>query len=84
MRRAKPIGHYAVFTDAVENAIGTDDCCVYGTSENHCADDDDENVEDQSRNKWTGEIHGEAADEVFEEALANVVRDDHDGEEGDE
>src|ERR1700759_4356584 len=41
-------------------------------------------MEDEAGDKRPGEIHGEAADEIFEEALADVVGYDHHGKKRDE
>src|SRR3984957_1571547 len=81
MRLAEPFTEHAVFGDAIEHAVGADDRGIDRTGENQRADDDDEAVEDQAGDERPGEVHRKAADQVFEEALADIVRDDHHREE---
>src|SRR6202453_3600456 len=80
MRLTEPLAKHAVFGNAIEHAVGPDDCSVDRAGENQRSDDNDETVEDQAGDERPGEIHREAADQIFEEALADVVRDDHHGE----
>ncbi len=81
VRLAKPLAEHAVFGNAIEHAVGADNGGVDRAGENQRADHHDETVEDQARDKRPGEIHREAADQIFEETLAHIVRDDHHGEE---
>ncbi len=65
VRLAEPVRQNAVFGNAVEHAVRTDNRGIHGPRENHCADYDDETVEDEPDQKRPFQIHGQAADEVF-------------------
>src|SRR5271163_2031165 len=80
---AEPGAEDAIFGNTIENPIGTDDGGIDGAGENQGADDNHEAMKNQTEKERPLEIHGQAADEVFEKTLPNVIGDDHDGKEGD-
>ena len=49
MRVPEPVGEYAIFGDAVQDAIRADDGGIHGSGQNQRADHDDEHVEDQAQ-----------------------------------
>ena len=77
MRLAEPFAKHAVFGNAIEHTVRADDGGVHGAGENERADHNDKSVKDQARDERSLQIHRQAADQVLEEALADVVRDDH-------
>src|SRR5262249_28937076 len=79
---AEPIGKNAVFGDAVQDAIGTDDRGIDSSRKNQRTHHDDENVKNQTHREGTGKTHGQAADQIFEKLGPGLVRDDHHRKEG--
>ncbi len=81
VRLTEPIAKHSVFRDTVEDAVRPHDGSIDRTGKNECPDDDDEAMKDQTHQKRTFQIHGQATDQVLEETLTYVVRNDHDGKE---
>ena len=81
MRLTKPIAQHAVFRNAVKNAVGADDRGIDCASEDDGTHHHDERVENQPQQERPFKAHGQSADEVFQKALPDVVRNDHHGEE---
>src|SRR5262249_30431291 len=81
VRLTKPVAQNAVFRDAIEHTVRADDRRIHCASQDDRAYHDHECMEDQAQKEWPLEAHGQAADKVFEEALADVVRNDHHREE---
>ena len=77
MRLAKPVAQHAVFRDAIQDAVRTDDGGIHGAGQNQGADNHDEPVENQPRPDRPLQAHGQAADQVFEEALAHIIGNNH-------
>ena len=77
MRLAKPLAQHAIFGNAIEHAVGADDRGVHRAGEDQRADDDDKAVKEQAGEERPFQVHGQAADQIFEEALAHVVGNDH-------
>src|SRR5216683_2165053 len=81
MRLTKPVAEYAVFRDAVEHAIRTDDCSIDGTGKDHSANHHHEAMEDQAHQKRPFQVHSQSANKIFQETLPDIVRNDHHREE---
>src|SRR5262249_34765157 len=81
VRLAEPVAQHAIFRDAVEYTIRAHDCRVHGPRQDDGTHYHDEDVEDQPQQKRAFEAHGQAADEVFQEALPDDVWNDHHREE---
>src|SRR5262249_23053522 len=84
VRLTEPGRENTIFGNAIEDAVGTDDGGVDGAGENNGAYDNDEYVENDACEERASKVQGEAPDEVFQKALADVIGDDHDCEERDE
>ena len=82
MRLPEPGAEHAVFGNAVQHAVRAHDGRIHRARQDQGAHDDNEPVEYQAREKWSFQVHRQPADQVFEEVLADVVRNDHHGEEG--
>src|SRR5229473_4095495 len=80
----EPVGKNAVFGNSVEHPVGTYDRGIYSARENQRAHHDNEAVEEESYQERPLKIHGQAADQIFQIALANTVRDDHHREKRDQ
>src|SRR5712672_4122469 len=65
MRLPKPLGEDAVFGNAIQHSVGTDDCGVHRASENKRSYHHDEPMKNQTGNQGSLKTHGQAADEVF-------------------
>ena len=65
MRLPKPIGENAIFRNAVEDSIGTDDRSIDRAGQDQEADDNDKCPEKQSQQQRPPQIHGESGDEVI-------------------
>ena len=74
----------AVFGHAVEHPVRSDDGGIDSAGEDERAHQDDEGVEQQTQGDGAGEEHREAANQVVEILDSFGVRNNHDGEEGDE
>ena len=74
VRLAEPLAEHAVFGNAIEHAVGPDDCSVDRAGENQRSDDNDETVEDQAGDERPSEDgSGLIRDELAEERLAEVT-----------
>ncbi len=58
VRLTEPIGQDAVFGDAIQDAVRTDDGGVHGTRENERTDEHDKGVEQQLQGRGADEKHG--------------------------
>ncbi len=81
VRLTEPVAEHPVFRDAVEDAVRPHDGSIDRTGKNERADDDNEAVEDQAREKRPFQVHRQAADQVLQETLTYIVGNDHDGKE---
>src|SRR5258705_1277724 len=81
MRRAKPFGEHAVFRNSIEHTVRSDDRSVDGASEHQKASHYDEALEQQPQRPGTGEVHGDAADQIVKILRANLVGNNRIGEE---
>src|SRR5882724_8837913 len=85
VRDSEPVGEDAVFGDAVEDAVGSDDGSVDGAGEDEESDDYDEGAEGEAENVRTDHVHGQASDEVvFVDRDADGVGNEHHREQGSE
>ena len=74
MRVAEPVRKNAVFGDAVENAVRSDDGGVDRAGQHQDADHHDESAEGQPQRQRADEIHGQAADGIVRRSLARPRR----------
>ena len=81
VRLLEPTGEHAVFRHAIQNAIRTHDGSVLRARQNQHAHQHHEAVKQQLQARRSGQVHGDAADEVGEIIRANLVGDDHHREE---
>src|SRR6267143_4160226 len=84
VRLTEPGAEHAVFRNAVQHTVRTYDGGIDCTREDQGAHHDNKTVEYQTHDKWPFKIHRQPADQVFEVVLADVVRNDHHGKEGDQ
>ena len=83
MRRAEPIGEHAVLADPIEHGVGADDGGVDCSRQQEESDQNDVALEDQAQGQRSGQVHGDAADEVVEVLRPDVVGHQGVGEERD-
>src|SRR5207253_2611088 len=81
VRLTEPGAEHAVFRNAVQHSVRSDDGRVDGARQDQSADNHDKTVEYQADNKWPFQIHRQTADQVLEEMLADVVWNNHYGKE---
>src|SRR6266849_5287003 len=84
MRRAEsavgltePVGKNAVFGNSIEHPVRSDNRGIHGARQNHRAHPYDEAVKNEPHQERPLQIHRQAADQVFQIVLADVVRNDH-------
>src|SRR5882762_6842084 len=82
MRLPKPFRQHAIFRNAIQYAVGTDDRSVHCPGENERTYDHDKSVKDQAGNRRSFKVHGQAADKVLQVILPDIIRDDHHREKG--
>src|SRR5208282_1219852 len=79
VRTTEPVGEHAVFRDAIEHSVRTDDGGVYGARQNQESDNHDERAKGQAHNLRADHVHGESGDQVVAVHLhADAVGDQHD------
>src|SRR6266852_290215 len=61
VRLPEPLSEDAVFGNAIQHSVGTDDCCVHCASENERAYHHDEPMKNQTGNQGSLKAHGQAA-----------------------
>src|ERR1700733_5840703 len=81
MRMPEPIREDAIFRDAIQNAVGTDNRGVHGPGENQRADHHHKHMEAQSHRKTSHQVHCQAANQILGEIPAHAVRNNHHREE---
>jgi len=84
VRGAEPIGQDAVFTDAVQNAVGADNGGIDGARQHEEPNDYDERLEEKFQSHRADEIHGNATDHVIEILWSHTIRDDRVSKERDQ
>src|ERR1700674_2238428 len=81
VRLAEPVAENAILGDSIEDAIGAHDGRVDCSRQDERSHDNNETVKDQSGNERTLEVHRQAANQILQETLPHIVRNDHYGEE---
>ncbi len=84
VRTAKPRREHAIFTHAIQHAIGADDCRVDRAGKDQHAHNHHKALEQQLEVVRAGHVHGQAADQVAEICWPHAVGNDHDGKERDQ
>src|SRR5216683_894345 len=82
VRLAKPFGEHAIFRNAIQHSVGADDSGVHGPGKDECAHDYDEAMKNQADDQRSLETHGQAANQVLQIVLADIIGNDHHGEKG--
>src|SRR5436190_6851045 len=73
----KSIGEHAIFGNAVQNAICTDNGSVLCAGENQHPNQNHKGMKDQLGPCWAPQMHGNAADQVAEVLRSDLVGNDH-------
>ena len=84
MQLAKPRWKHTVLRDTAEDAVGAEDGCIDRTRQDENTDHHDKTVKGEPEPEGPCKHHREAADQVVENIGALRIRDQHDGEEGDQ
>ena len=84
VRRTEEAGQHAVFGDAIQHAVRTDDGGVDGAGKDQGSHQYDEAMEEQFEERGPDQEHRQAADQVIEVTAARRIRDDHHREERDQ
>src|SRR5439155_8524981 len=79
VRLPEPSAQYAIFRNTIQYAVRTHDGRVHGACQDQSAHHDNETVKYQTGDKGPFEVHRQAADQVFEELLADAIRNNHYG-----
>src|SRR5262249_2728344 len=76
LRLAEPVDQDAVFRHAVHYAVGSDYRGVHRARKNQHTHDHYEHMKQQAQNRRTGQVHGQAAQQIVDVALTDVTWDD--------
>src|SRR6202790_1294633 len=79
MRLAEPLIKHAILGNAVKHAVGADDGGVHGPGEDERAHDYHEAMKNKPDAKRALEAHGQAADQVLQISLPDVIGNNHYG-----
>src|SRR5205807_10240881 len=64
MRGSKPIGHHAIFADAIQDAIRSDNRRIYRSRQHQETHNHDEALKQQLQRHWPSKIKGDTADYI--------------------